>query len=143
MTLTWTAYYKTSLPRIPLLLSDMLSRRLCSNGPDIFDVEACIGSHGNVLTSCYLAMDNFSGRTILASSHHVMTTFYSSLLHTCTHKNIHKCTHICKHTRMQTHAHTPVSTVMSSLPLVGSGFPQWTFTFRWVPKLSLASGTTF
>jgi hypothetical protein len=38
-----------------------------------------------------------------------------------------------------TQTHTLVSTVTSSLPLLGSGFQQWTFPHLWVPELSLAS----
>jgi hypothetical protein len=36
-----------------------------------------------------------------------------------------------------------MSTVMSSMPLVGSGFQRQTFPFLWVPKLSPASATSF
>jgi hypothetical protein len=54
-----------------------------------------------------------------------MTTLYSTLLHT------------------HTHTHALVFTVISSLPLLGSSFQWWTFPFLWVPKLSLASATSF
>jgi hypothetical protein len=42
-----------------------------------------------------------------------------------------------------TATHVLVSTVTSSLPLLGRGFQQWTFRFLWIPKLSLASATSF
>jgi hypothetical protein len=42
-----------------------------------------------------------------------------------------------------THTHTLVSTVMSSLPLLGSGFQWRTFPFFWVPEISPASATRF
>jgi hypothetical protein len=40
-------------------------------------------------------------------------------------------------------AHTLVSTVTSSLSLLGSGFKQRTFPFLWVRELSPASATSF
>jgi hypothetical protein len=41
------------------------------------------------------------------------------------------------------HTHTLMSTVMSSLPLLGSGFQRWAFPFLWVPELSQASAISF
>jgi hypothetical protein len=46
-------------------------------------------------------------------------------------------------THIHTHIHAPVSTVTSSLPLLGSGFQPRTFLFLWVSKLSPASATSF
>jgi hypothetical protein len=43
-------HIKTPLPRIPLLLSDMLSGPLPSDGLVIFDAGVCFGCHGNVFT---------------------------------------------------------------------------------------------
>jgi hypothetical protein len=45
-----------------------------------------------------------------------------------------------QYTVTQTHIHT-LSTVASSLPLLGSGFQRWTFPFLWVPKLTPASAS--
>jgi hypothetical protein len=42
-----------------------------------------------------------------------------------------------------THTHTLMSTVTSSLLLLGSGFQQRTSPFFWVPELSPASATNF
>jgi hypothetical protein len=39
--------------------------------------------------------------------------------------------------------YTLVSTVNSSLPLLSSGFQQWTIPFLWVPELFPASATSF
>jgi hypothetical protein len=41
-----------------------------------------------------------------------------------------------------TNRHTLVSTVTSSLPLLGSDFNGGRFLFLWVPELSTASATT-
>jgi hypothetical protein len=41
------------------------------------------------------------------------------------------------------YTHTLMSTVTSSLPLFGSSFQWRMFPFLWVPKLSLASATSF
>jgi hypothetical protein len=42
-----------------------------------------------------------------------------------------------------THARTLVSTVTSSLPLLGSSIQRRTFSFLWVPEVSPASATSF
>jgi hypothetical protein len=55
----------------------------------------------------------------------LVTTLYSSLLHT------------------HTHTHTLVSRVTSSLTLLGSGFQRRTFRFLWVPDQSPASAPSF
>jgi hypothetical protein len=62
---------KTPLPRIRLVLSDVLSRLLPSNDPDIVDAGAFIACRGNVFTGRCLATDVFSGRAIPAFSRHV------------------------------------------------------------------------
>jgi hypothetical protein len=41
------------------------------------------------------------------------------------------------------YTHTLVSTVTSSMPLLGSGFQRRTFPFLWVPELFPASATSF
>jgi hypothetical protein len=47
------------------------------------------------------------------------------------------------HFIVQYYTRTLVSTVTSSLPLLGSGFQRWTLTFLWVPELSSASAVSF
>jgi hypothetical protein len=39
--------------------------------------------------------------------------------------------------------HTPISTVTTSLPLLGGSFQRWTSPFLWVPELSPVSATSF
>jgi hypothetical protein len=56
------------LPRIPVLLSDLLSGLLPSDGPGVIDLAACFGCHGNVFTGRCLAVDDFSGSDIPAFS---------------------------------------------------------------------------
>jgi hypothetical protein len=51
------AAQKTPIPRIPLLLSDILNGLLPSDGPDIVDAEACLSRRENVFTGRFLAMD--------------------------------------------------------------------------------------
>jgi hypothetical protein len=46
-------------------------------------------------------------------------------------------------TTQYTIKHTLAFTVMASLPLLGSGFKQQTFSFLWVPQWSPASATSF
>jgi hypothetical protein len=43
----------------------------------------------------------------------------------------------------RTPPHNILSTVTTSLPLLGSGFQRWMFPFLWVPELFPASGTSF
>jgi hypothetical protein len=62
---------RMQLPRIPPFLSDMLHSLLPSDGPGTVDAGACFGCHGNVFTSCWLTMDDFSGPAIMAFSRHV------------------------------------------------------------------------
>jgi hypothetical protein len=64
---------KTPLPRIPPLLSDVLSGLLPSLGPVIVDAGACFGCHENLCTGRCLATNNFSGSAIPAFSRHVTT----------------------------------------------------------------------
>jgi hypothetical protein len=52
--------------------------------------------------------------------------------------------HLHLHLHTHTHTHILVSTVTSSLPLLGSGFQRWTFfPFLCVPELFPASATSF
>jgi hypothetical protein len=56
------------------------------------------------------------------------TLWYRAWLHFIVHYYMHE------HTRVH---------VNVSLPLLGSCLQQWTFSFLWVPELSLASATSF
>jgi hypothetical protein len=56
---------KTSLIRIFLLVNDVLSGLLPSDGPSIVDAAGYFVCRGNVFTGLCLVMDDISGPTIL------------------------------------------------------------------------------
>jgi hypothetical protein len=61
---------QTQLPRIPLLLSDVLSGLLLIDGLNIFNAGACFYCRGNLFSGRFLVMDDFSGSSIPAFSRH-------------------------------------------------------------------------
>jgi hypothetical protein len=63
--------YKTLLPKIPSLLSDVLSELLPSDGLGTADARVCFWHPGNMFTGSCLAMDGITKHAIPAFSHHV------------------------------------------------------------------------
>jgi hypothetical protein len=64
-------HIENTLPGIPLLLSDLLSRLLPRDNLDLDDTGACFGYRGSLDTGRCLAVDVFSWSSISAFSCHV------------------------------------------------------------------------